>query len=295
MAAAAGITMTADIQTKARELDYVSQFRHNAEGLMNILSVTNKIKKAPGTKMVLYTANVNLNESPGEGEEVQFSKATLTESYTEALTIERYAKSVTIQAIDEKGYDNAVNKTDEEFRNKLLGKITDKLYKGLDKGTLSVSGETLQKALAKGLGAVRNKFKMLDRTAGDIIAFVNINDFYEYLGDQPITTQTMFGMTYVEKYLGYSKIILCSDDEVASGKLYVTAANNLVLNYMDVANSEFTRAGFNYTVDSETGIIGFCVDVDNKTATSETYAILGAAIWPEIADGIAKVTITPGV
>lgn len=295
MAAAAGITMTADIQTKARELDYVSQFRHNAEGLMNILSVTNKIKKAPGTKMVLYTANVDLKVSPGEGEEVQFSKATLTESYTEALTIERYAKSVTIQAIDEKGYDNAINKTDEEFRNKLLGKVTDKLYKGLDKGTLLVSGETLQKALAKGLGAVRNKFKMLDRTAGDIIAFVNINDFYEYLGDQPITTQTMFGMTYVEKYLGYSKIILCSDDEVASGKLYVTAANNLVLNYMDVANSEFTRAGFNYTVDSETGIIGFCVDVDNKTATSETYAILGAAIWPEIADGIAKVTITPGV
>ena len=294
MAAAAGITMTADIQTKARELDYVSQFRHNAEGLMNILSVTNKIKKAPGTKMVLYTANVDLKASPGEGEEVQFSKATLTESYTEALTIERYAKSVTIQAIDEKGYDNAVNKTDEEFRNKLLGNITDKLYKGLDKGTLLVSGETLQKALAKGLGAVRNKFKMLDRTAGDIIAFVNINDFYGYLGDQPITTQTMFGMTYVEKYLGYSKIILCSDDEVASGKLYVTAANNLVLNYMDVANSEFTRAGFNYTVDSETGIIGFCVDVDNKTATSETYAILGAAIWPEIADGIAKVTITPG-
>lgn len=287
--------MNADIQTKARELDYVSQFRHNAEGLMNILSVTNKIKKAPGTKMVLYTANVDLKTSPGEGEEVQFSKATLTESYTEALAIERYAKSVTIQAIDEKGYDNAVNKTDEEFRNKLLGKITDKLYAGLDKGTLSVSGETLQKALAKGLGAVRNKFKMLDRTAGDIIAFVNINDFYEYLGDQPITTQTMFGMTYVEKYLGYSKIILCSDDEVASGKLYVTAANNLVLNYMDVANSEFTRAGFNYTVDSETGIIGFCVDVDNKTATSETYAILGAAIWPEIADGIAKVTITPGV
>ena len=286
--------MNADIQTKARELDYVSQFRHNAEGLMNILSVTNKIKKAPGTKMVLYTANVELQTSPGEGEEVQFSKATLTESYTEALTIERYAKSVTIQAIDEKGYDNAVNKTDEEFRNKLLGKITDKLYTGLEKGTLSVSGETLQKALAKGLGAVRNKFKMLDRTAGDIIAFVNINDFYEYLGDQPITTQTMFGMTYVEKYLGYSKIILCSDDEVASGKLYVTAANNLVLNYMDVANSEFTRAGFNYTVDSETGIIGFCVDVDNKTATSETYAILGAAIWPEIADGIAKVTITPG-
>ena len=287
--------MTADIQTKARELDYVSQFRHNAEGLMNILSVTNKIKKAPGTKMVLYTANVDLKESPGEGEEVQFSKATLTESYTEALTIERYAKSVTIQAIDEKGYDNAVNKTDEEFRNKLLGKVTDKLYKGLEKGTLAVSGETLQKALAKGLGAVRNKFKMLDRTAGDIIAFVNINDFYEYLGDQPITTQTMFGMTYVEKYLGYSKIILCSDDEVTSGKLYVTAANNLVLNYMDVANSEFTRAGFNYTVDSETGIIGFCVDVDNKTATSETYAILGAAIWPEIADGIAKVTITPSV
>lgn len=292
---AVGMTLTTDIQTKAREIDYVSQFRRSAEGLMDILSVTNKIKKAPGTKMVLYTASIDLQTSPAEGEEVKFSKATLTEAYTESLSIERYAKSVTIQAIDEKGYDNAINKTDEEFRNKLLSKVTDKLYKGLDKGTLEVSSVSFQKGLAKGLGAVRNKFKMLDRFGGDGIAFVNINDFYEYLGDKDITTQTQFGITYVKDYLGYSKIILCADDEVATGKIYVTVSNNLVLNYMDVSNSDFVRAGFNYTVDSETGIVGFCIDVDNKTASSETYAILGTAIWPEIAEGIAKVTITPGV
>lgn len=295
MPAEAGITMTADIQTKAREIDFVSQFTNNMEGLMAILGVTNKVKKAPGTKMVLYNATVELKESPAEGEEVQFSKVTLTEAYTEALKIERYAKSVPIQAIEEKGYDNSINKTDEAFRDELISKVNDKLYGGLEKGTLTASGETLQKALAKGLGAVRNKFKMLNKIPGDLIAFVNINDFYEYLGDKDITTQTQFGMTYIENFLGYSKILLCADDEVASGKLYVTASNNLILNYMDVSNSEFNKAGFNYTVDSKTGIIGFCVDVDNRTATSELYALFGTAIWPEIADGIAKVTITPGV
>lgn len=291
---AAGIIKKEDIQVQSRAVDFVTMFGNDISGTMTMLGVTYKHKMAPGSLLRMYSAEMTLEEAPAEGEVTPRSKATVKETFTDPLKVERYAKEVTIDAVQSKGYDAAVVKTDEEFRNQLLGEIHSRLYKGLEKGTLTVNADSFKKALARALFAVKNQFKKLNRSATMFCAFVNMLDFGEYLGDAELTTQQSYGMTYIENFLGYDKIFLCDETEVPAGKMYVTPSNNLQLEYMDVSNSDFAKMGLSYTIDSDTGLVGYANVGDYDKGTGVSYAIMGMAIWPELANGIAVVTFTGG-
>lgn len=290
----AGIIKTADIQVEARAIDFVSQFGRDISGLQDLLGITYKHKMAPGSVLKMYTAEMTLEAPPAEGVATPRSKATVKETFTAPLDVERYAKEVTIDSVQSKGYNAAVVKTDEEFRRQLLDVIYERMYAGLEQGTLKVSADNFKKALARALFAVKNEFKKLHKSAGAFCAFVNMIDVGEYLGEAELTTQQSFGMTYVKDFMGYDKMFLCSDDEVESGTIYVTPSSNLQLEYMDVSNSDFTKMGLRYTVDSDTGIVGYAIQGDYDKGTGVSYAIMGMAIWPELSNGIAVATFGSG-
>ncbi len=295
MAAQANLTKTADITSAAREIDFVTRFALNWEHLRDILGIMRPIKKAPGTKLKSKTAKVTLQSGTvAEGEEIPYSKATVTEKDYETITIEKYAKAVTLEAINEYGYDVAVAMTDDAFLFELQTKVTDKFYKYLNTGSLVATETTWQRALAMAKGAVLNKFKNIHRTATNVVGFVNVLDLYDYLGDKEITVQNEFGFQYVENFLGYSIVFLLSDSEIARGKVIATPVENIVLYYVDPSTSDFARAGLQYTTDGETNLIGFHVEGAYKTAVSESYAIMGMTLFAEYLDAIAVYTISAG-
>ena len=290
--AKANLTKTANIQTSAREIDFVTRFANNWDHLRDILGVMRLIKKTPGTVLKSKYAQVTLqNGAIGEGEEIPYSQANvLTKDYA-PINVEKYAKGVSIEAINEHGYDDAVNLTDEQFLFELQNNVTDRFYDFMGTGTLIKAKATFQAALAEAQGQVRNKWKKMHKGITDVVGFCNILDAYDYLGVANITVQTEFGLNYIENFIGYRRLFLCSEAEVPRGKVLATPVENLILYYVSPDDSDFKKAGLDYTTDGVTNLIGFHTQGNYNTAVSESFALMGMTLMAEYLDGIAAVDI----
>lgn len=292
MAAKTNLTMTANVVVAAREIDFVTRFQNNWEALREIMGIMRPIRKAPGTVLKSKTASITLQSGAvAEGDEIPYSQATVTETPYADMTIEKYAKAVSIEAIKDHGYDAAVALTDDAFLNELQSNVMNRFYSYLLTGTLTASYSDFQMALAMARGSVLNKFKGMHKTVTEVVGFVNIMDFYSYVGAADITVQTQFGLTYVSNFLGYRTIFLCADGEIPQGKVVAVPRENINLYYVDPSDSDFSRAGLVYTTEGETPLIGFHTEGNYSHAVSESFAIMGLTLFAEYLDGIAVVTV----
>ena len=293
MPAKENLIMTADIQVTARELDFVTRFEQNWEHLREILGIMRPIKKVPGAILKSKYAEGTLQSGEvGEGEEIPYSKFTVKEKTYDEMTIEKYAKAVSIEAIKDHGYENAVAMTDDQFLFELQTNVTSRFYAYLNTGELTSTQTTFQMALAMAKGMVVNKFKKMHKNVTGVVGFVNVLDVYEYLGAANITVQNQFGFQYIKDFMGFNTIFLLSDDEVARGKVLATPVENIVMYYVDPAESDFAKAGLVYqTGAGETNLIGFHTQGNYNTAVSEAFAIMGLTLFAEFIDAIAVVTI----
>ena len=297
MAAKENVTISTQFTTSAREVDFVTRFNDNWDALRTILGIMRPIRKAPGTKLVSYKAEVDGDLQGGstvaEGDEIPFTKMKVSPVTYGDIEVAKYAKSVTIESVAKYGAEVAVEKTDDAFLVALQNKVLGDFYTFLATGSLALTPKTWQLALAQAKGKVLAKFMGMDKDVTEVVGFANIMDFYDYLGDKEITTQTMFGLTYVQNFLGYSTLFLLPDKYVAAGKVIATPVENIDLYYVDPSDSDFAKLGLNYTVKGETNLIGVHVEGDYSRATGDMYAIMGMKLWAEYIDGIAVATVTP--
>lgn len=293
MAAKENLTMTTDINVTVREIDFVTRFATNWDHLREILGIMRPIKKQPGAVLKSKSASLVLQDGKiAEGEEIPYSKATIIETPYEEMTVEKYAKAVSIEAINEYGYDTAVGMSDDAFLFELQTNVTNRFYTYLNTGTLKGSYDSFQMALAMAKGSVEDKFKKMHKTATGTVGFVNILDVYEYLGTANITVQNKFGFQYIKDFMGFNTIFLLSTDEVARGTVLATPVENIVLYYIDPSDSNFARAGLQYTTDGETNLIGFHTQGNYNTAVSESFALMGMTLFAEYLDAIAVMSFS---
>lgn len=296
MAAKTNVTTSSQITTSVREQDFVTRFADNWKALQDILGIVRAIRKTPGTKLVSYKAEVDGTLKGGttvaEGDEIPFTKMKVSPVSYADIEVGKYAKSVTVEAVAKYGADVAVEKTDDAFLVALQNKVLSDFYAFLNTGTLTVSATGWQQALALAKGKVLDKFAGMDKDVTEVVGFANIMDFYTYLGDKDITTQTDFGLTYVKNYLGYSTLFLLPAKYIASNKVIALPVENIDLYYIDPSDSDFAKMGLSYTVEGETNLIGVHVEGDYSRATGDMYALMGMKLWAEYLDGIAVATIS---
>ena len=288
----AGVTKVANFDVHVREVDFVSRFNRNWEALREIMGIMRPIRKTPGTQLVSYTASVTLeNGAVAEAAEIPFSVANVTEAYKDDVAIEKYAKAVSIEAVNKYGAEVAVQKTDDEFLVQLQLKVLTSFYTFLKTGTLESTATTWQKALAKAKGDVIDKFNKMRKTVTEVVGFVNVNDVYAYLGDASITVQSSFGLQYIKDFMGYKTLFLLSEPDISEGTVIALPVENIDLYYVDPSDSDFAKLGLDYTVEGETNLIGFHAQGDYRHAVGESYALMGMKLWAEYLDAIAIVTV----
>lgn len=276
----------------AREIDFVTRFGQNWEALREILGIMRPIKKEAGTKLKSYIASVTLEDGDvNPGNVIPYSKATVEEIGYADLTLQKYAKAVPVEDVDKYGADIAVEKTDEAFLNELQTTVMDDFYGELTGNASAMTGNdaTFQMAVAMSIGKVRDKFKKMHKNISSIVTFVNTLDAYKYLGAADISIQSLFGIDYVQNFMGAQTMILSS--EIDPNKVISVPSDNLILYYVDPSN-EFQRLGLVYTTDGETNLIGFHAQGNYGTAVGESFALMGMKLWYEYADGVAIETIT---
>lgn len=289
--AKANLTKMANISTSVREIDFVTRFGLNWDALRDILGIMRPIEKEAGTKLIASRAIVTLQDSVGEGEEIPYSLAEVEPVAFGDLTIEKYAKAVSVEAVAKYGAAVAVQKTDDQFLYELQNKVLTRFYTFLNTGELIGAESSFQMALAMAKGMVLDKFQKMRRTVTEVVGFCNVLDVYEYIGAANITVQTQFGLNYVKDFMGYSTLFLLSEPDLARGKVIALPVENIDLYYIDPSNSDFAQLGLDYTVEGETNLIGFHAQGNYGTAVGEVFALMGMALWAEYIDGIAVVDV----
>lgn len=278
--------------TKAREVDFVNLFTHSSlNKLMEVLGVTRKIPMMEGTTMYVYTTSGTLQSgSVPEGEIIPLSQYATTKTAIGEITLKKWRKAVTAEAIKKSGYEAAVRETDAALLRDVQGAIrTDffTLLNGTITGSTTATGVGLQAALANAWGQLQVKF---EDDAAEAVYFVNPTDAAAYLGSAQISVQTVFGLNYIENFLGLGTVILTS--RVTAGTFVATAKQNLVMYYLTM-NGDVAQA-FNLTTD-ETGFIGIKSGYPNEErAQIESLVMDGIQFFVEYAAGVVKGTITSG-
>ena len=289
-AAPSNMTGQAQIQVRAREIDFVTTFGKNMQALLDVMGITRMIKKENGS--VLKTKKVTGTLQSGEvaeGDEIPMSQYKVEEQTFDTLRIQKYRKGVSLEAIAERGYEAAVEMTDEEFKADLQNVVLDKFYTQLKMGSLVGHEATWQMAIAMAIGRVKNKFETMKRTATGVAVWANTLDVYKYVGAADITLQTAFGMQYIKNFLGADIVFISS--QIPENTVIATPLNNMVAYYVDPADSEFVKAGLAYTTDSTTGFIGFHAQGNYDRAISDMFAIMGVRLFAEYLDAIAYISV----
>ena len=294
MAVMSNTTTTNQITTPVRELDFVTRFESNWEALREILGIMNPIRKAPGTKLVSSKASIVLQDGAvAEGDEVPLSQAKVEPVAFKDLSLKKYRKRVTAEAVEKYGAAVAVQKTDDAMLNELQGGILDEFYEFALTGTLKDNFDTFQMAVAMSIAKVKDKFKKMRLNYGNIVVFANTLDVGRYLGAAQITVQTSNGVEYIKNFMGAETMIISS--EIPEGTVLAIPADNIVLYYIDPADGDFAALGLNYTTgNGETNLIGIHKEGVYGHASGDTHVLMGMTLWAEYLDAIAVVTFGEG-
>ena len=275
---------------KVREVDFVNLFTHaSLDKLIEVLGVTRKIPMMEGTTMYVYSTTGTLQSGTvPEGEIIPLSQYQTTKTPVGEITLKKWRKAVSAEAIKKSGYAAAVNDTDAALlRDVQSGVRTDffALLNGTITGSDTATGVGLQAALANAWGKLQVKF---EDDAAEAVYFLNPLDVATYLGAAQISTQTAFGLNYIENFLGLGTAILTS--KVTQGTFIATAKENIVMYYLTV-NGDIADA-FSLTSD-ELGYIGIKSGYQNEErAQIESLVMSGIQFFVEYAAGVIKGTIT---
>lgn len=271
-----------DDMAKAREVEFVYRFTDNIKGLMKALGVTRPIAKQAGTVLKAYKATGSLVDGTqvAEGDIIPLSKYK-TEAVTfQEITLGKYRKASTAEAIVAGGYSQAVVKTDNKCLRDLQNTIKTRFYDFLATGSGTATGTNLQQTIAQVRAQLAIKFEDQDIQP---VYFVNPINVGDYLGNAQIVTQTAFGMTYFEDFLGLGTVI--EAPSVPVNTVYGTVKDNIDLYYIPVNGADGLGTAFDFTSD-ETGYIGIHHSPTYDRMQFETVLTCGLTLFAERIDGI---------
>ena len=287
MAAETNTIMKADV-ARVRAIDFNYQFTGNLNKFMEVLGVTRKIAVQEGAALKAIKVTGTLESGVvAEGELIPLSHYKTEDVTVGEATLNKWRKGTTAEAILKGGYEQAVGATTDKLVKDVQKKIRGDLFAFMASGSGEAKGATLQPALADAWAQLQILF---EDDAISSVYFLNPLDVADYLGSAQVTMQTVFGMNYVENFLGLGTVILSSN--VPQGKFYATAKENIITYYINVASGDIADA-FSLTTD-ETGYIGIREYADEDHARVMDLIMSGVTFFPERIDGIVVGTIGAG-
>lgn len=298
MAANANTIKKADVVT-ALDVELVENFRGEYDRLAEVLGLFDVNTAAAGTGIYQYAITGALldgsaSDSKGtsgssyvEGDFIARSKYAVTKSHVGDVAFVPYAKQTTAQAIQKGGYEGAILRTDRKAKQEMQNAVLTSFFTFLANGTSTAAPESgtwsLQQMLAYAAAKLGDVLETNGEAGGEAVYFVNRQDAAAYLAAASITTQDVFGMTYLRDFLGVQNVILTN--KVTAGSCYATPIENIHVYGLDFG--ALGEAGLAYEIDS-LGLIGVHHTPDYDYGSVETFLVRGASFVPEVTDFIVK-------
>ena len=288
MAAENNLIKNSDL-ARVRQIDFVSQFGYNTKKLMELLGVMRLIPKQAGTMLKRHTVTGTLEDgNVAEGDIIPLSKYKTVDTPLKEIELKKWRKATSAEAILDKGYDQAVDETNDKMLQDIQGKIRTGIIGSLTiDGQPTASGANTQAALADAWGKLANIF---ENDAVETVYFLNPMDIASYLATAQITVQQAFGFSYVENFLGLGTVILNSG--IVAGTFKATAKQNMVGYYVPANEADLAKA-FDFVSD-ETGLIAVHEYADYDRLTADSTFLSGIEIFADNEAGVISGTISLG-
>lgn len=268
-----------------KSIDYSNRFTDELTGFTDALGITRPFAVQDGFKIKMYgKPTVELADgNVAEGDIIPLSKVTPQPHSEKEVSLNKYRKAVSAEAIQRYGLDKAINITDEALVKQIQKGIRDDLFGMIQAGQSQDNlGNGLQGALATAWGALQVVFE--DDTVRTVV-FVHPLDIAQTIANKELTLESRFGLNY---YTDATGTVVFTSTQVERGSIYATAPGNLQVAYV-AANGEMGRS-FGLTADS-TGFMGIKHFIHNESATQQTLIMSGILMFPERVDGVIKVSI----
>lgn len=281
--------INADDMKRVREQDFVRRFEHTSLAkLLEVIGVTRRVPMMEGTTLYVYKTTGTLQSgNVDEGEIIPLSEYETTKEPVGTIALKKWRKAASAEAIKKSGYNAAVRDTDTALLRDVQADVRNDLFSfinGTITGATTAGGVDLQSALADAWGQLQVKF---EDDAVQPVYFVNPLDAAKYLGAATITTQTAFGMNYIEDFLGLGTVIMSS--RITQGTFVATAKQNFIMYYLTMGG-DVARA-FGLTT-SDLQYIGINSGYRNEErAQIESLIMDGITILVEYAAGVVKGSI----
>lgn len=276
------MTVTFDLTEYSQDFAY--EFDRVTE---NFIQFFNLMPMGQGTLIKGQRAEVTLAEDMKHeaGTEISDSQVRLYNVDIAELDFDATKVDVSYQDIQKYGQATAIGRKDQELLNKLGFHIENSLI-----GNMTEFSEksTTATDFKKGLATARGELESTEGFKGSsAVAFVNTMDYFNYLRDADVATaQNLFGMNYVENFLGYDVIFYTN--ELAEGEFFVTGAGNLNLAHIPASGAAFSSIGL---TPSENDLIAVKHYLNDDTGDIMTKAQFGLEAFAERVDAVVKVTI----
>lgn len=273
---------------RAKSVDYVYHFEKSLKDFQEAIGISRLMPVQTGmTIELLGKPTVNLADgNVAEGDLIPLSDVVPAVISTKKLTLKKYRKATSGEAIQTYGADNAVQITDDALIKDVQKGIRTDLFDLVQSGEAQSNlnaANGLQGALATSWGALQTIFE--DDTI-KVVVFAHPMDVAQSIADKQLTLETAFGLNY---YTDATGTIVFTSTQVTRGFVYSTAAENLVIAYIPAGTSDL-GVTFGLTSD-DTGFIGMKHFLGNDTLTQQTLIVSGVLMFPERLDGVVKVSL----
>lgn len=286
-AAPTGTIMPDDLQTLVA-YEHVSRLSEDISRLAELFSAFEINRVDRGFNIERWKTEAGDADQVGPGEQVNYTNVTSEQLPDIKIPFYKFAELVPFETIHGSGAERALVRTARALMNKIRGKIKADLFKSITEaeGTAGKSAVNLQKACANASDAISKYF--ID-TSGSKVFFLPSEDVWDYLGEAPISTQTVFGMNYIENFLDMGRAFICP--ELDAGKIYCTYMENLNVAAISSAGDLAGAVGPDLVYD-EMEIIGMFSERAQGRFSRELDMFTGVKFYPEDEKGIIGVEIT---
>lgn len=287
--AEANTTKTTDLEP-AISIDHTNRLHKGIKKLLEVLGITETVPMSAGTQIKIYRCTkTNAPAQVAEGDVIPLTKVERKLARTIELVLKKYRKQTTAEAIQKTGRDVAINQTDEKLASECRVEIKNGFFSTIiSNGTgTATAGATFQAAVANVWGALQAYFEDYDEVTP--VFFVNPLDVAAYLGSASITTQTAFGLSYIQNFLGMGNAIVTT--QVAQGTVAATATQNLNCAYVPAGGDVAQTFGLTF---DESGLVGMVHNIASDRASVDTLMMSGVVFYAEDLSGVIVGSIAQG-
>ena len=275
--------VTSDV-APAISIDHNNRLVEGIQTLQDILGITEMQSMPAGSQIKLYkVTQVNTPSQVGEGEDIPLTEIKRELDRTIDLSLKKYRKATTAEAIQKSGRDVAINVTDEKLLRSVQKDIKSAFFSAIQPvsgSTAADAGATTQAAFANIWANAQTKFEDEDV---EMVYFVHPNNVASYLATAAITVQNQFGFKYVEDFLGLGSAIITPS--ITEDYPVGVPKENLCGAYAPIGGD--VAAEFGLTSD-ETGLVGTTHSANKVNASIETLIMSNVVFYVEDLSAIIK-------